>query len=136
MKKYNNSYDNNRSVKLFKKIPIQIEAIQWDGSSEHFYNEILKFIPGELLVYEDEYIDTEGFCIKTLHGDIAVEKDDYIIRGIIGEFYPCKKDVFEASYSVSSWDFFNRRMAKLKFIFVLLVFICFIMLVSICMGWL
>jgi hypothetical protein len=132
----NDDYSYTNSVQLYKKIPLHIEAIQWDGSSEHFHNEILKFIPGDLLSYEDEFLNTEGFYIKTLHGDINVQKDDYIVRGIIGEFYPCKKDVFEASYSVSSWDFFNRRMAKHKFIFALFVFLCFIMMMFICMGWL
>lgn len=36
--------------------------------------------------------------IKTLEGDLTVSKNDWIIKGVKGEFYPCKPDIFEATY--------------------------------------
>ena len=36
--------------------------------------------------------------IKTLEGDMIVSERDYIIKGIAGEFYPCKPDIFKATY--------------------------------------
>lgn len=39
-----------------------------------------------------------GLKIKTLEGDMIAEYGDYIIKGLKGEFYPCKPDIFEATY--------------------------------------
>lgn len=88
-------------MKYVKK-PVEIEAIQWDGLN---LNEILEFV-GENLKYEifDEawrlnqappYIDMK---IHTLEGDMEVSKGDYIIKGVRGEFYPCKPDIFNDTY--------------------------------------
>ena len=38
------------------------------------------------------------FFIKTLEGGVLVENGDYIIKGVNGEFYPCKPDIFEKTY--------------------------------------
>lgn len=47
----------------------------------------------------DAFIMTpEGYFIRTLEGDMKFETGDYIIKGLIGEFYPCKSDAFEAKY--------------------------------------
>ena len=40
------------------------------------------------------------FLISTLEGDMLAEVGDYIIKGLKGEFYPCKPDIFEKSYEV------------------------------------
>ena len=40
----------------------------------------------------------EGLCIETLEGKMTVSYGDWIIRGVKGEFYPCKPDVFEETY--------------------------------------
>ena len=38
--------------------------------------------------------------IKTLEGDMVITKGDYIIKGVNGEFYPCKPDIFEKTYEI------------------------------------
>lgn len=86
----------------YRKKPVVIEAIQWTGLN---LEEIKEFV-GESLIYD--IIDTawkvgEGaphvnMKIHTLEGDMEVSKGDFIIKGIKGEFYPCKPDIFEKAY--------------------------------------
>jgi hypothetical protein len=86
----------------FRKKPVEIEAVQWTGSNE---DEIRGFV-GEAVSFQDaiafdEYIDgTPGTraLIRTLEGTMSAEAGDWIIRGVKGEFYPCKPDIFEATY--------------------------------------
>jgi hypothetical protein len=52
-------------------------------------------------LYPENYPDSDGtdhLRIKTLEGDQLVSWDDYIIQGVQGEIYPCKPDIFEATY--------------------------------------
>lgn len=42
--------------------------------------------------------DPEHLTIRTLEGDMRADLGDYVIRGVAGEFYPCKPDIFEATY--------------------------------------
>ena len=46
-------------------------------------------------------IHSDHITIKTLEGWMRAIKGDYIIKGIRGEFYPCKADIFEDSYEVA-----------------------------------
>lgn len=76
----------------FVKKPIVIEAMVWDGSKKE---EVENFIGNEEL-----YLFTEPNTLKinTLEGDMIVSVGDYIIKGVNGEFYPCKPDIFEKTY--------------------------------------
>ena len=86
----------------YTKKPIEIEAIQWTGLN---LEEIKSFV-GESLQYE--IIDAAWrvgkgaprvyMVIITLEGDMHVSVGDYIIKGVKGEFYPCKPDIFEQTY--------------------------------------
>ena len=82
-------------MKYVKK-PVVIDAIQWKGTTESF-NEItdsfptMKWNPGEM--------GSKTFIVKTLEGEHIASCGDYIIKGVHGEFYPCKPDVFEKTYS-------------------------------------
>lgn len=88
----------------YRKKPVVIEAIQWNGLN---LEEIKEFV-GESLIYD--IIDTAwqvgkgaphvNMKIKTLEGDMRVNKGDFIIKGVNGEFYPCKPDIFEKTYEV------------------------------------
>ena len=69
------------------KKPVVIEAVQWDGNTEP----MLDFCKGI------EFRDGELY-IQTLEGQMHASKGDFIIKGVQGEFYPCKPDVFELSY--------------------------------------
>lgn len=86
----------------YRKKPVIIEAVQWTGLN---LEEIKSFV-GESLEYEiydaawraGAGAPMMDINIKTLEGKMQVSKDDYIIKGIQGEFYPCKPDIFEATY--------------------------------------
>lgn len=86
----------------FRKKPVIIDAIQFDGTGESC-SEVTKFIDGENSPMDGKSHDwksttNEGGFINTLEGKMEFSKTDYIIKGIKGEFYPCKQDIFEASY--------------------------------------
>ena len=76
-------------MKYIKK-PIVIEAIQWDGSN---YKEIKAF--GDRNV---QMINNDTVSITTLEGEHLGLKGDFIIKGVKGEIYPCKPDIFEMTY--------------------------------------
>ena len=75
-------------VKKYRKKPVVVEAIQWTGDNT---SEIMKWV-GDRAYFRDT------LCIKTLEGDHRASVRDYIIKGIKGEFYPCKPDIFEKTY--------------------------------------
>lgn len=80
-------------IKTFVKKPVEVQAVQWTGDN---YDEICNFIgchPTFLHGSFGPYI-----IIKTLEGDHHALVNDWIIRGIKGEFYPCKPDIFEQTY--------------------------------------
>ena len=85
---------------LYRKKPAVIEAIQWDGTKSG-KNRITAAFPGiETLaqtgnLYKDEMT---YWRIGTLEGGHEVSKGDYIIKGVKGEFYPCKLDIFDMTY--------------------------------------
>lgn len=76
-------------IKKFRKKPVTIEAIQWTGKN---LSEIDNFVGGS--------IANKGtiLIIHTLEGDMEASIDDYIIKGVNGEFYPCKPDIFDKTY--------------------------------------
>lgn len=78
------------SVKQYVKKPVVIEAVKWDGTN---LNEVLRFSPSAYWNYGAQKI-----CIPTLEGHMYAAKGDYIIRGVKGEFYPCRPDIFESTY--------------------------------------
>jgi hypothetical protein len=81
-------------IKNYTKKPITIQAIQYNGEN---INEITDFIGVENInFYESE--SSKNWYIKTLEGNMMVSNGDYVIRGIKGEFYPCKSDIFEMTY--------------------------------------
>ncbi|HEP2841420.1 TPA: hypothetical protein VCI50_000096 [Streptococcus pyogenes] len=76
-------------MRLFTKKPVVIEAVRFIGSN---YEEVREFIEQETLCSD------LGIVIPTLEGDMVAQKGDYIIKGVQGEFYPCKPDIFEETY--------------------------------------
>lgn len=81
-----------KMVNRYKTKPCVIEAIQYDGSN---VEEIRKFI-GESF----EVKTIEGIYIRTLEGIMKASVGDYIIKGLRGEYYPCKPNVFKSKYEV------------------------------------
>jgi len=78
----------------YKTKPVEIEAIQWKGT-QRSWNEILHM--GEIK-WRPGGMGNDTFIIETLEGEHIVSKDDYVIKGLKGEFYPCKPDIFEMKY--------------------------------------
>lgn len=76
--------------KKYRKKPVIIEAMLFTGD----VREMEAFIP------VGKYHCDGTFSIITLEGEIHVSIGDYVIKGIKGEFYPCKPDIFEATYEV------------------------------------
>lgn len=71
----------------FRKKPVVIEATQWFNHGDH---------------HAVEYDQSDGcYFIRTLEGPMTVIAGDWIITGVKGEHYPCKPDIFEATYEVA-----------------------------------
>ena len=92
-------------IKSYAKKPVVIQALRWTGSN---LKEIITFTDGPPDVrsehaamkweeYED-LVEKEGLKIYTLEGKMSASVGDYIIKGVRGEFYPCRKDIFEETY--------------------------------------
>ena len=79
-------------IKQYRKKPVVIESIQWTGDN---HIEVMEFMFDASI-----YIDfRKGYVeIETLEGKMCAEVNDYIIKGVKGEFYPCKPDIFEQTY--------------------------------------
>ena len=89
-------------VKTYMKKPIQIEAIQWNGKN---FDEIKKFCKDAMIAYGGELIIPtleDGKFIKAKH---VATKGYYLIKGVRGEFYFCKEDIFNETYEeVEYWN--------------------------------
>lgn len=75
---------------MFRKKPVVIEAWEWTAKMDSGH-ESWPPIPVSR-------IDGGPPIIKTLEGDLKVSIGDWIIKGVKGEFYPCKPDIFEKTY--------------------------------------
>lgn len=100
----------------YRKKPVVIEAMEWNGNVEaatpiidwildnggtaryHSAEPETKTIKGDVVQEESP----AHIAIDTLEGVMRATKDDWIIRGVQGEFYPCKPDIFVATYEGAS----------------------------------
>lgn len=84
-------------VQKWRKKPVIIEAVQWTGEN---HLEILAFCKEFAEIWTP--VDTdETICeIHTLEGIMTASINDYIIKGIHGEFYPCKPSIFAKTYDL------------------------------------
>ena len=78
-------------IKNYKKKPVIIQALQWMGNN---YEEIDSFVGSNYEISGNEVI------IHTTEGDMTAHPGDYIIRGVKGEFYTCREDIFENTYEL------------------------------------
>jgi len=78
----------------YRKKPVIIEAVQWTGDKSCLSGTVFAdgFVSGGL-----ERID-HALPIRTLEGEMLCSVGDFIIRGVKGEFYPCKPDIFTMTY--------------------------------------
>jgi len=73
------------------KRPVVIEALEWTGEN---VDEIYDFMSWRNVSHDDRY----GLKIHTLEGEHHASIGDMIIKGVAGEFYPCKPDIFLLTY--------------------------------------
>lgn len=88
----------------FRKKPVVIDAMLWDGSN---HRGMFIFLDGDhrsplatngTNFYIDHSKVTGGLIIKTLEGEHLANIGDWIIKGVKGEYYPCKPDIFSTTY--------------------------------------
>lgn len=79
----------------YRKKPVVIEAIQLEDLEIYTLMSIQKFFGLGKDIFE---FKEDGVVIKTLEGDMRASIGDWIIKGVHGEFYPCKPDIFEKTY--------------------------------------
>jgi hypothetical protein len=79
------------SVRTARKKPVEIQALLYTGDNGQ---EVGQFVG------EADRNDQNQFLIHTLEGTMAADPGDWIIRGVKGEFYPCKPDIFDATYEL------------------------------------
>ena len=94
----------------YRKKPVVIEAIQFNGKNaeeiEQWSNNNVKSGPASENTSTRDYLE-----IETLEGTMTAQPNDYIIKGVNGEFYPCKPDIFEKTYD-SETTSFKERLIK------------------------
>ena len=89
----------------YRKRPVEVEAMRWDGTADNA-TPVVQWIQdnGANCTYECNTEPCSGddgghnIIIRTLEGDMMAVAGDFIIKGVQGEFYPCKPDIFHATY--------------------------------------
>jgi hypothetical protein len=85
----------------YRKRPVVIEAIQWTGDN---ILDVMTFMSPQEPVYVNnlshmKFTNADDLVgIQTLEGLMVASKGDWIIKGVVGEVYPCKPEIFEATY--------------------------------------
>lgn len=87
----------------YRKKPVVVEAIKWDGNRHKvmkFCGNLIAKNPDEskIAFSKDGPVEDRKVYIKTLEGTMTVDYGDYIIKGVEGEFYPCKPEIFHKTY--------------------------------------
>lgn len=77
------------------KRPVEVETLKWNGKN---MKQIIEFA-GDYKVWEST---DNTLLIETLEGNMTASKGDYIIKGVDGEIYPCKPDIFHKTYQANS----------------------------------
>lgn len=84
----------------YRKKPVIIEAMRWDGDVR-IGHPVTAWIKANGGTYTWTPARPEQkLAIVTLEGELTASPGDFIIRGVQGEFYSCKPDIFEATYEV------------------------------------
>lgn len=79
----------------FRKKPVVIEAVQFTGGN---YDGIGQFLGDQVVFSIDVTKSGSSILIPTLEGEMTASPGDWIIRGVNGEYYPCKPDIFDKTY--------------------------------------
>ena len=82
----------------YRKKPVVIEAVQYDGNFRCL--DIFSIHEVGNFKLKNEKDGSPYLLIPTLEGDMKCSKGDYVIKGVKGEYYPCKADIFEMTYEL------------------------------------
>jgi len=76
-------------ARRYRKKPVVVEAVQWDGGNQ-----------GEVPGLDRWVVDYDLMVVRieTLEGEMLASEGDWIIKGVAGECYPCKPDIFGKTY--------------------------------------
>lgn len=96
-------------IKKYRKKPVEIEAVQLKDFSQATVKSCLEFMGQNVntncMMASDRFDEyclilkhQGGIFIETLEGNMLASKGDFIIKGVSGEFYPCKPDIFAKTY--------------------------------------
>jgi len=86
----------------FRKKPVTIEAFQWTGSHDQIEDPewICEALRSGRVYFENPGTPHCRMIIPTLEGTMTAALGDWIIKGIKGELYPCKPEIFEMTYEL------------------------------------
>lgn len=85
----------------YRKKPVVIDAFKWTGGRDQVEDPtwiVEALEKGDATIVSSNDLGESVMQIKTLEGTMIAQQGDYIIRGVQGEIYPCKPDIFEATY--------------------------------------
>lgn len=87
----------------YRKKPVVIQAMKFDGTVDSA-NRLLGWIGanGAEAKRAHRSKPEAGIVIPTLEGDMTASPGDFVIKGVQGEFYPCKPDIFAATYELAA----------------------------------
>lgn len=96
--------DLHAGVRAYRKKPVEIQAVQWDGTY-HGATPIIDWVLSHggtaRYVCDENCTLAHYIAIDTLEGRMVAGEGDWIIRGVAGEFYPCKPDIFAVTYEIT-----------------------------------
>lgn len=89
----------------YRKKPVTVEAWQYNGTFASCPEWVANAIEKRIIkrgqnAHLNTVIAGEQYDIVTLEGDMHISMGDYIIKGVNGELYPCKPDIFEKTYEL------------------------------------
>ena len=89
-------------IKQYRKKPVVVRAWKFDGTTDSLPP--MNHTAHKLWYREHDRVNDQHFpptvVVRTLEGDMTAQVGDYIIEGVNGELYPCKPDIFEATYEL------------------------------------
>lgn len=88
---------------LYRKIPVCIEAFEWTGNNGQKEEPewIIEAIKNKKVWFINEGTEDVKMEIETLEGNHIANRGDFIIKGVKGELYPCKPDIFKITYELA-----------------------------------
>ena len=80
----------------YRSKPIEVEAIEWEGTDKSW--KALHAFTGEKVRIELFPLGANYLRVYTLNGEVQASPGDFIVKGVLGDFYPCKPEAFHARW--------------------------------------